>query len=197
MPRFAVDESSGDESIHNEATTNPARRFAAPADDDETDEAMTTDTDTDERSVKTKLKPKVSAARRIKRAGSSSGGLSSEEEENASGSESASDSDASSSGASSSGASSSVSSLRRNKPPPRAMSRVDPALIPMANFVGVTPTDMALRQASLFRRPEQERELLAIDNVPVHRGPRPAHNRKHSRDSEGGTQALGQVCTRL
>ncbi len=75
----------------------------------------------------------------------------------------------------------------------------DPTIIPWAREIGVDPQRMHVMQTSLFRMPEEEQVLKAL-NEPQPRRKLPnlksTLNRKHSRDSEGdGLRADSrQVC---
>ncbi|KAI0739083.1 nuclear protein 96-domain-containing protein [Daedaleopsis nitida] len=65
--------------------------------------------------------------------------------------------------------------------------RGDPTIIPWAREIGVDPQKMHVMQTSLFRMPEEERALKAL-NQPQSRRKlllTSSLNRKHSRDSEG------------
>ena len=74
----------------------------------------------------------------------------------------------------------------------------DPTIIPWAREIGVDPQKMHVMQTSLFRMPEEERALKALNQPQSRRKLLLTSNlsRKHSRDSEGdGLRADSrQVC---
>ncbi|KAI9069844.1 hypothetical protein FKP32DRAFT_1586561 [Trametes sanguinea] len=80
-------------------------------------------------------------------------------------------------------------SVNRNAPPRKLIApRGDPTIIPWARELGVDPQKMHVMQTSLFRLPEEERALKALNQ------PQPSRkrlllptnlSRKHSRDSDG------------
>ncbi|EJF57390.1 hypothetical protein DICSQDRAFT_157411 [Dichomitus squalens LYAD-421 SS1] len=79
---------------------------------------------------------------------------------------------------------------RRSAQPTRAqLSRQgDPTIIPWAREIGVDPQKMHVMQTSLFRMPEEERVLKALNEPQPRRKLlqlKSALTRKHSRDSEG------------
>ena len=64
----------------------------------------------------------------------------------------------------------------------------DPTIIPWAREIGVDPQKMHVMQTSLFRMPEEERALKALNEPQPRRKLlqlKSALTRKHSRDSEG------------
>ena len=79
---------------------------------------------------------------------------------------------------------------RNSAQPPRGqLSRQgDPTIIPWAREIGVDPQKMHVMQTSLFRMPEEERALKALNEPQPRRKLlqlKSALTRKHSRDSEG------------
>ncbi|RPD56020.1 hypothetical protein L227DRAFT_509201 [Lentinus tigrinus ALCF2SS1-6] len=71
---------------------------------------------------------------------------------------------------------------------PAQAQRGDPTIIPWAREIGVDPQKMHVMQTSLFRMPEEERALKALNEPPSRRRlliTSSSLSRKHSRDSEG------------
>ena len=82
---------------------------------------------------------------------------------------------------------------------PTQMRRGDPTIIPWAREIGVDPQKMHVMQTSLFRMPEEERALKALNEPPSRRRLllTSSLSRKHSRDSEGdGLRADSQQVRR-
>ena len=82
---------------------------------------------------------------------------------------------------------------------PTQTRRGDPTIIPWAREIGVDPQKMHVMQTSLFRMPEEERALKALNEPPSRRRLllTSSLSRKHSRDSEGdGLRADSQQVRR-
>ncbi|KAH9941590.1 nuclear protein 96-domain-containing protein [Epithele typhae] len=75
----------------------------------------------------------------------------------------------------------------RQRQQTRQASRVDPTITPWARQLGVDPQKMHVMQAALFRMPEEERALKAMNEAQPSKKRLllPSRARKHSRDSEG------------
>lgn len=93
---------------------------------------------------------------------------------------------------------------RHSRPAPRASRGPagDPTIIPWAREIGVDPQKMHVMQTSLFRMPEEEKALKALNQPQSRKRLLLTSNlsRKHSRDSEGegqradSRQVRGAVC---